>query len=81
MGLIDLGDARRNPLHMDTDDIAPPPRAGDPLALAVKADLDPFSVSELMARIAALEGEIVRTRAKLDHASRHRSIADGLFKR
>jgi uncharacterized small protein (DUF1192 family) len=66
---------------MDTDDIAPPPRAGDPLMLAVKADLDPFSVTELEARIAVLEGEIVRTRAKLDHASRHRSVADALFKR
>jgi uncharacterized small protein (DUF1192 family) len=66
---------------MDTDDISPPPRAGDPLALAVKADLDPLSVAELHARIATLEGEIVRTRAKLDHATRHRSIADELFKR
>jgi Protein of unknown function (DUF1192) len=51
---------------MDTDDIAPPPRAGDPLTLAVTADLDPFSVSELEVRIAVLEGEIV---------------ADALFKR
>ncbi len=66
---------------MDTDDIAPPPRAGDPLSLAVKADLDPLSVAELEARIAVLEGEIVRTRAKLEHAARHRSVADALFKR
>jgi uncharacterized small protein (DUF1192 family) len=66
---------------MDTDDISPPPRAGDPLVLAVMADLDPLSVAELHARIATLEGEIVRTRAKLDHATRHRSIADGLFKK
>ncbi len=66
---------------MDTDDIAPPPRAGDPLALAVKTDLDPLSVAELDARIALLESEIIRTRAKRDHATRHRSVADALFKR
>jgi len=66
---------------MDSDDIAPPPRAGDPLALAIKADLDPLSVAELSARIAVLEAEIVRTQAKREHAMRHRSIADELFKR
>jgi uncharacterized small protein (DUF1192 family) len=66
---------------MDTDEIAPPPRAGDPLVLAVKADLDPLSVAELNARVAMLEAEIVRTRAQIDHATRHRSIADELFKR
>jgi uncharacterized small protein (DUF1192 family) len=66
---------------MDTDDIAPPPRASDPLALAVKVDLDPLSAAELEARIAVLEGEIVRTRARLEHAGRHRSVADALFKR
>ena len=65
---------------MDTDDIAPPPRASDPLSLAVKADLDPLSVAELEERIAVLEGEIVRTRARLVHADRHRGVADALFK-
>jgi len=53
----------------------------DFLDLAVKTDLDPLSVSELEARIAVLEGEIARTQAKIEHASRHRSIADELFKR
>ena len=66
---------------MDTDDIAPPPRAGDPLALLVKLDLDPFSVAELDARVAALEAEIVRTRAKRDKAVNHRASADALFGR
>ena len=66
---------------MDTDDIAPPPRAEDPLALLVKLDLDPFSVAELDARIAALEAEIVRTRAKRDKAVNHRASADALFGR
>jgi uncharacterized small protein (DUF1192 family) len=66
---------------MDTDDIAPPPRAGDPLALLAKLDLDPFSVAELDARIHALEAEITRTRAKRDHAVNHRASADALFGR
>ncbi len=73
--------ARATFAPMDTDEIAPPPRAGDPLALAVKMDLDPLSVSELVARVAMLEKEIVRTRAQIEQATRHRSIADELFKR
>ena len=66
---------------MDTDDIAPPPRGEDPLALAVKQDLDPFSVAELDARIAALEAEIARIRAKRDKAVNHRASADAIFGR
>jgi uncharacterized small protein (DUF1192 family) len=65
---------------MDTDDIAPPPRANDPLALVVKQDLDPFSVTELNARIATLEAEIVRTRTHRDKSVNHRASADALFK-
>jgi uncharacterized small protein (DUF1192 family) len=66
---------------MDTDDIAPPPRAGDPLALLIKLDLDPFSVAELDARIAALEAEIVRTQDHRNKAADHRASADALFGR
>jgi len=66
---------------MDTDEIAPPPRAGDPLALAVKVDLDPYSVAELHARIAVLEGEVVRTKARLERTIADRSAADALFNR
>ena len=66
---------------MDTDDIAPPPRAGDPIVLLVKLDLDPFSVTELDARIVVLEAEIVRTKAKRDKAVNHRASADALFGR
>jgi uncharacterized small protein (DUF1192 family) len=79
--LVDSASAPRNLPCMDTDDIAPPPRAGDPLIAATRMDLDPLSVAELTARITLLEDEIVRTRAKIDHATRHRSIADELFKR
>ena len=65
---------------MDTDDIAPPPRAGDPVGLLGKQDLDPLSVRELEARIAALEAEIARTRTQMTRAVSHRAVADQLFK-
>jgi uncharacterized small protein (DUF1192 family) len=66
---------------MDTDDIAPPPRAGDPAALLAKQDLDPLSVAELDARVAALEAEIARIRKHKQRAVNHRAIAEDLFKR
>jgi uncharacterized small protein (DUF1192 family) len=66
---------------MDTDDIAPPPRANDPVSALGKQDLDPYSVTELDARIAALEAEIVRTRVHRDKSVNHRASADALFNR
>lgn len=68
-------------MAMDTDDIAPPPRSGDPIALVARQDLDPFSVAELDARIAALEAEITRTKAHRDKSVNHRASADALFGR
>lgn len=65
---------------MDSDDIAPPPRAGDPVALMARQDLDPLSVAECDARIAALDAEIVRTRVRRDKAVNHRASADSIFK-
>lgn len=65
---------------MDLDDLLPK-SPGDPLVLLLKQDLDSLSVEELNARIAALETEIVRARAKLDFAVNHRATADSLFKR
>lgn len=56
------------------------PRPGDPLEEAVKTDLDRLSVHELEARVATLEGELARTRAKLSGAKDFRSVADSLFK-
>jgi uncharacterized small protein (DUF1192 family) len=46
-----------------------------------REDLDKLSVAELDARIAALEAEIARSRAKRDSAAAFRSAADALFKR
>jgi len=66
---------------MDTDDIAPPPRPGDPVALLARQDLFPLSLAELDARIAALEAEIARTAAHRDKAHSHRQSADALFRR
>ncbi len=63
---------------MDLDDASP--RRDDVLMQLVGQDLDPLSVSELEARIAALEGEIVRTRGKMDAAVHHRANADSLFR-
>ena len=65
---------------MDTDDIAPPPRKDSALAQLVAEDLDRLSLTELDARIAALEGETARTRAKREGAGKFRSAADALFR-
>jgi uncharacterized small protein (DUF1192 family) len=65
---------------MDTDDIAPPPRAGDPVTLLGRQDLDPLSVAECDARIAALEAEITRTMLRRDKAVQHRASADSIFR-
>jgi uncharacterized small protein (DUF1192 family) len=66
---------------MDSDDIAPPPRPGDPISLLAKQDLDPLSVAECDARIALLETEIARTRVRREKAVNHRASADSIFKR
>jgi uncharacterized small protein (DUF1192 family) len=65
---------------MDLDDILPK-NPGDPLVALLKQDLDPMSVEELQARIAALEGEIARAKGKIERAVNHRASADALFKR
>ncbi len=65
---------------MDSDDIALPPRAADPVTIAARQDLDPLSVAELDARIAALDAEIVRTRARREKAVEHRANADAIFR-
>jgi uncharacterized small protein (DUF1192 family) len=65
---------------MDLDELFPD-KPGDPLTLLVKQDLDPLSVEELHARIAILESEIQRVRAKLDASVNFRASADELFKK
>lgn len=65
---------------MDLEDSLPK-TPGDPLAMLMKQDLDPLSVDELTMRIATLEAEVARCRARIDRAVNHRSSAEGLFKR
>ncbi len=65
---------------MDLDELFPD-KPDDPLTVLAKQDLDPLSVEELEARIAILEAEIVRVRAKLDQSVNFRASADELFKK
>lgn len=65
---------------MDAEELFPK-RADDPLGQLSRQDLDPLSVDELHARIAALEAEIERTRGRLARSSVDRSAAESLFKR
>ena len=64
---------------MDSDENLPL-RRDDPLANLVRQDLDPLSVAELEERIATLKAEINRCEGKIAFATRHRSVADALFK-
>ena len=65
---------------MEIDDNLPL-RQDDPLNNLVKQDIDALSVAELEARIAALKAEITRCEGKIAFASKHRSVADALFKK
>ena len=65
---------------MDFEELFPS-KPDDPLAQLAKQDLDPISIEELQLRIEALKAEIARVEAHIDHATRHRSAAEELFKR
>jgi uncharacterized small protein (DUF1192 family) len=65
---------------MDLDELFPA-KPDDPLTLLTKQDLDPLSVDELHARIAALEGEIARTRAKVESSVNFRASAEAIFRK
>lgn len=65
---------------MDLDELFPN-KPEDPLALLARQDLDPLSVDELHERIAGLEAEIARVRAKIEAAVNHRASAEQLFKK
>lgn len=58
-----------------------PRRQSDTLAALVREDLDPLSVAELDARIAALRSEIARCEDKLAFARDHKASADALFRK
>jgi uncharacterized small protein (DUF1192 family) len=65
---------------MEADDSLPRARR-DLTAELAREDLDPYSVAELEARIAALEAEVARAKRKIEHAVNHRASADALFRR
>ena len=65
---------------MDIDELFPS-KPGDPLTELGKQDLDPLSLDELDARVAALRDEIARVEAHKQRASAHRSAAEELFKK
>jgi uncharacterized small protein (DUF1192 family) len=65
---------------MDMDEYLPP-KGDDPLARLLQQDLGPLSLAELDARIAALEAEIGRTKAKKQSAVNHKASAEALFRR
>ena len=58
-----------------------PRKADDPLTLLRRQDLGPLSVNDLHARGAALEGEVARTKSKIENAVNHKASAEALFKR
>jgi uncharacterized small protein (DUF1192 family) len=66
------------PMEMD-DNL--PLRPNDPLRALAKQDLDPLSIDELHARIAAMKSEIARCEAHIAQASSHRNAAEALFKK
>lgn len=65
---------------MDPDDLISK-RPQGLLAQLAREDLDPLSVDELDERVARLEAEIARTRAKRESASAFRAAADSLFRK
>lgn len=65
---------------VDLDDILGA-RPDDPLTALLREDLDRLSVAELQARIVALEGEIARSRKKIEGAVNHLASADALFRK
>jgi uncharacterized small protein (DUF1192 family) len=65
---------------MDLDELFPD-KPKDPLTQLTREDLDPLSVEELHARIAVLEGEIARVRARIETAVNFRASAEAIFKK
>ena len=65
---------------MDPEDLLSK-RPDSPLAQLAREDLDRLSVDELDERIALLDAELARTRAKRQSAHAFRSAADSLFRR
>ena len=66
--------------RMSFEDLENDPAGGDSLHALIREDLEPYSVTDLETRIAALEAEIARVKAAIVSKSSQRSAADALFK-
>lgn len=73
-------DAPRSTFLAMFDEPDLPRRKSDMLADLAREDLDKLSIAELDDRIAGLEAELVRARAKRAGAAAFRAAADSLFK-
>jgi uncharacterized small protein (DUF1192 family) len=73
-------DSRATMLNHDAMDDDGPLRPIDPVTLLTKQSLDPLSLAELDARVAALEAEIERVRTHRQRAVSHKASAEALFK-
>jgi len=60
---------------MDTDDIAPPPKA------VAAPNLETMSIAELEARIASLTDDIAAARRMIEKKKAARGAADTMFRR
>ncbi len=78
--LVDRSAAPVNDSAMDLDELFPA-KPDDPLTQLTRQDLDPMSVEELQSRIAILEAEIQRAKARMDAAISFRASADAIFKK
>ncbi len=63
------------------DDADLPRRKSEILTELAREDLDKLSIAELDDRIARLEAEVARARAKREGAAAFRSAADALFRK
>ena len=78
--LVDRSAASVNVPSMDLDELFPG-KPDDPLSQLTRQDLDPMSVEELQSRIAILESEIARVKARIEAAVTFRASADQFFKK
>jgi len=80
LSFIDTPCGTVNKYRMELDDYLPR-RNDDPVAQLGRQDLDTLSVTELERRIALLQTEIERIRAKISTAVNHKASAEALFKK
>jgi uncharacterized small protein (DUF1192 family) len=81
MGRILTGQPARSTVAIVFDETDLPKKKSDLLADLAREDLDRLSIADLDERIAGLEAELARTKAKREGAAQFRAAADSLFKK